>query len=196
MSERNDIHRLVRDRYSPLAFEDRPVEPEVLGRLFEAARWAPSSFNEQPWGFVVATAADAESFERVAETLAPGNQSWAPAAPVLVVTAAKEHLDRNGKPNRHAAHDLGLAVAQLTAQATAEGLAVHQMGGFDGGAASESLGIPAGWTPMTALAIGYPGDPDELPEKLRERARSPRRRKPLAEMVFEGSWGRTAEFAR
>ena len=131
----HEIHELLRTRYSPRAFADRPVPAEALRSLFEAARWAPSSRNEQPWRFVVATREDRESFDRLAALLDPGNQRWAPRAPVLAIATTHSRFDETGKTNRHAWYDVGLAVAQLTAQASAAGLAVHQMGGFDGEAA-------------------------------------------------------------
>ncbi len=187
------VHELVRERWSPRAFADRGLEPADLRSLLQAAQWAPSSYNEQPWAFVVAPREEAEEFDRLAGCLVPGNQTWARSAAVLMVAVAKLHFDRNGKPNRHAAHDLGLAIGQLTTQATALGLSVHQMAGFDAGATRRTYGIPEGWEPMTAIAIGYPGDPESLPDGMRERELAARQRKPLTEFVFAGSWGRTAE---
>src|SRR5207237_4302235 len=129
---RNDypIHDLLRRRWSPRAFADRLVDPDKLRSLLEAARWAPSSFNEQPWAFVVATRDRQEEFARVLGCLVEFNQTWAKSAAALMLTFARLTFDRNGQPNRHAYHEVGLAMANLTVQATAEGLAVHQMAGI------------------------------------------------------------------
>jgi nitroreductase len=186
------VHELLRERWSPRAFADRGVDPEDLRALLEAAQWAPSCFNEQPWAFVVARREDGEEFERLLGCLVPGNQAWARSAAVLMLSVAKLRFERNGKPNRHAGHDVGLAVAQLTAQATALGLGVHQMAGFDADAARSTYSIPEGWEPMAAIAVGHPGDPDALPDGLRERELGPRSRKPLSDFVFAGEWGKSA----
>ncbi len=168
------IHDLLKRRWSPRAFADRPVEPDKLHSLLEAARWAPSSFNEQPWAFVVATRDRPEDFDRVLGCLIEFNQGWAKAAPVLMLTFARLAFDRNGQPNRHAFHDVGLAMANLTVQATAEGLAVHQMAGIVPEKARAAFAVPEGWEPVAAAAVGYFGDPAALPEELR-RENSPRR---------------------
>lgn len=188
--ERSDIHELLRRRWSPRAFSPRPVRADTLARLFEAARWAASSLNEQPWGFVVADARDRpEDFARLLGCLNESNAVWAGAAPVLMLSVAKRRFDRGGAENRHAWHDVGQAAASLTLQATAEGLAAHQMAGFDADRAREELGLPEGWDPVAVIAVGYPGDPEALPEKLRERERAVRTRKPSSEFVFRGRWG-------
>ena len=124
-----------------------------------------------------------------------GGSTWAQHAPVLMLTAARLAFEHNGKPNRHAFHDVGLAVAQLTLQASALGLGVHQMAGFDGAKARETYRIPEGWEPVTAVAVGYFGDPGSLPEGLRERELGRRSRKPLAELAFAGGWGEPAGLA-
>lgn len=181
---RREIHPLLRERYSPHAFTDEPVPETVLERLLEAARWAPSSFNEQPWRFVVADRQrDPATHAAIVDVLAEGNQAWASEAPVLVLTVAKTTFDFNGEANPHARHDVGLAMAQLTFQATTEGIGVHQMGGFDAEAAREAFAIPEGFEPVTAVALGYPAGPEGLPEELAERAQAPRERLPLDEIV-------------
>ena len=183
------VKELLERRRSPYAFSPRLVESEKLRAVFEAARSAPSSYNEQPWRFIVATRDDREAYQRLLSVLVEGNRQWAKNAPVLMVSVAK--LDfANGNPNRHAFHDVGQAAAYLTIQATALGLMVHQMGGFDAAQARELLHIPAGYEAVAAIALGYPGDPEDLPEPMRSRENGPRRRKPLAEVVFEGSWNR------
>ena len=186
---RYPIHELLRERWSPRAFADRMVEPEELRSLLEAARWAPSSFNEQPWSFIVATKEHPGDYERLLSCLVEGNVRWAQHAPVLMLSVAKLAFERNGKPNRHAFHDVGLAVENMVIQATALGLAVHQMAGFHVDKARELFSIPDGHEPVAALVLGFPGDPAGLPEDLRERERAPRTRKPLESFVFSGQWG-------
>jgi nitroreductase len=189
------VHELIRERWSPRAFADRGVDPGDLRSLLEAAQWTASCFNEQPWAFLVAVREEGEEFARLLGCLVPGNRSWARSAAVLMLSVAKLHFAHNGKPNRHAGHDVGQAAAQLTLQATALGLSVHQMAGFDADAARETYAIPDGWEPMAAIAVGYPGDPASLPEPLRERELGPRQRHPLGELVFAGAWGQTAPVA-
>ena len=186
---RYPIHELLRERWSPRAFADRMVEPEKLRSLLEAARWAPSSFNEQPWSFIVATKQHPGEYERLLSCLVEGNIRWAQHAPVLMLSVARLAFERNQKPNRHAFHDVGLAVENMVIQATALGLAVHQMAGFHVDKARELFSIPDGHEPVAALVLGFPGDPAGLPEDLRERERAPRTRKPLESFVFSGQWG-------
>ncbi len=188
---RYPIHELLRRRWSPRAFSDRAVDPETLRALWEAARWAPSSFNEQPWSFLVAARNDRAEFDRLLSCLNEGNVAWARHAPVLMLSVAKLAFDRNGRTNRHAFHDVGQAVACMTVQATSLGLFLHQMAGFDVEKAKASFAIPAGHEPVAAIALGYPGEPAALPDALRDRELAPRVRKPLEETVFAGSWGRT-----
>lgn len=186
------VHELIKERYSPLAYSDRLVEPEKLRSLLEAARWAASSFNEQPWHFIVATKEEPQEFARLLECIVPGNVVWAKDAPVLMLSVAKLTFDHGGTPNRHAFHDVGQATANLALQATALGLAVHQMGGFDADRARETYSIPEGFEPVAAIAVGYPGDPEMLPESLRARALARRTRRELGEFVFTGKWGHTS----
>jgi nitroreductase len=190
------VHDLVRRRWSPRAFSSRAVERETLLSVLEAARWAPSSFNAQPWSFLVATQEDPAGFERMLNCLVPQNQAWAKAAPVLMIAVAKTHFEHNGKPNRHALYDTGQAVAFLTLQATALDLYVHQMAGFSAGQAREAYAIPAGAEPVAAIALGYLGEPDSLPEGVRERELVPGKRRPLSEFVFGERWGEPAALAR
>lgn len=182
------VHELVARRFSPCAFAARPVDPDALRSLFEAARWAPSASNGQPWRFVVATAAEPETLAAFVGALAEGNQRWARAAPVLVF-AVTEPTRGEGKPNLHARYDLGQAVAWLSVEATARGLRVHQMGGFDAERARAAAGIPADLDVVTAIALGHPGDPGGLPDDLRARETAPRQRRPQAEFVFGPRWG-------
>ena len=186
------IHDLLRRRWSPRAFSDRRVDPAIMRSLLEAARWAPSSYNEQPWSFIVATRDDPVEFGRLLSCLVEGNIQWAQHAPVLMVSVARLYFEDDGKPNRHAFHDVGLAVANLIVQATALGLVVHQMAGIFPDKIRELYGIPEGYEAVAGIALGYPGDPQSLPEGLRKRELAPRERKPLTEFVFSGSWGQTS----
>jgi nitroreductase len=183
------IQELIAQRWSPYAFADRPVSDDDLRSLFEAARWAPSSYNEQPWAYVVATKTDPDAFKRLLSCLVEGNQAWAAAAPVLALGCTSLRFALNGKPNAAAIHDLGLASANLTTEATARGLVVHQMIGILPDMARGLYHIPEGVQVLTGLAIGYAADPDSLPEKYRERDLAPRKRKPLNEFVFGPEWG-------
>lgn len=183
------VHELIARRWSPYAFADRAVSVADLRSLFEAARWAASSYNEQPWSYIVATNADPEAFARMLSCLVEGNQAWATAAPVLALGCASLNFVRNGQPNAAAVHDLGLASASLTLEATARGLFVHQMIGILPDRARELYHIPEGVRPMTGLAIGYAADPASLPEKYRARDLAPRTRKRLDEFVFGDAWG-------
>ena len=181
------IDPLLAERWSPRAFAPQAVEPEKLRSLFEAVRWSASSANGQPWRFIVATAAEPEFFARLLACLDEGNQIWARQAPVLMITAAKTTTG-SGRPHRLAPYDMGLAAQNLTVQATALGLVVHQMGGFDSAKARAAFSIPEGFEPMTAIALGYVGDPETLPEKNRNQELAPRTRKPLTEFVFGDTW--------
>lgn len=184
---RVSVLELFTRRRSVRAFSERGVEPEKLDSVLEAARWAPSCYNEQPWRFVVATKEDPDGdHDRLLGCLSEGNRRWAREAPVLMFSAAKLFFDRNGEPNRHALHDVGLAVGNLVAQATSLGLSVHQMAGFDREKVRSACGIPEGYEPVACIALGYAGDPRTLPEDLRERELAPRIRKPLCELVFRG----------
>ena len=186
------IHELIRRRWSPRAFSDRPVEPDKLVSLFEAARWAASSSNEQPWAFVVATTADSTNYENMLSVLVDFNRGWANKAPVLILTLAHIQFEKDARPNRHAFYDLGQAAENLSLQATALGMATHPMAGFNVEAARERFAIPQGWEPVSVIALGYPGDPGALAEKLRQRELAQRQRKPVESFVFSGAWGHPA----
>lgn len=185
------LHELILRRWSPRAFASRPVERGPLARLLEAARWAPSCFNEQPWRYIVATQENPTEYARLLACLVEGNQTWAKQAPVLMISVAALNFAHNGQPNRHAFHDVGAASAWLTVQATALGLFVHQMGGIHVDKARETYGIPEGFEAVAGIAIGYLGDPATLTEKQRETELAPSKRNPLEGMVFTGRWGAT-----
>lgn len=193
---RYPIHDLLRQRWSPIAFSEKLVEQELLRSVLEAARWAASSFNEQPWSFIIATKDNQEEFSRLLSCLAEGNQQWAQNAPVLMIAVAKLHFERNGVENRHAFHDVGAALANLAIQATANGLRTHQMAGFDVPKTKETYSIPEGYEPVEAVALGYVGNPQALSEKLQQRELAPRSRKPLEEFVFSGNWNQTSPLVK
>ena len=189
----HEVHDLIRHRWSPRAFDPaRSVSRGDLLRLFEAARWAPSSFNEQPWRFVVVMRDQSPAaWDAMTASLSPANRSWASAAPVLVLAAIRLALERNEQPNPLAWYDAGQAVALLTLQATAQGLSVRQMEGFDREHARRVADVPVGFDPLVMMAIGYAGDPDTLSsDKHRVAERAPRRRRAIGEFVFENAWGR------
>jgi nitroreductase len=186
------ILKLLAERWSPCGFEDRSVTETDLRSLFEAARWAASSYNEQPWNYLVATREDSLEFGRLLSCLVEANQAWAKTAPVLVLCVVSLQFARNKQDNRAAVHDLGLAAGNLLVEATARGLSVHQMIGILPDKARDIYQIPEHFEAWTAMAIGYKGDPAKLPDALRERDLSPRQRKPLGKFVFTGKWGQSS----
>jgi nitroreductase len=182
------IHDLMVRRWSPRAFLPSSVEPEKLRSLFEAARWAPSCFNEQPWRFLVSRREDTGRFREMIGCLTPGNQAWAGAAGALILSVASGQFAHNGRANRHAFHDVGLATAQLVLQATALGLGIHQMAGFDRDRARGIWKIPEPFDPVAMVAVGYPGEPEQLSGELAQRERAPRTRRSQSGFVFGGGW--------
>ena len=186
------VHELIAKRWSPRAFEPRAVPTEALRSVLEAARWAASSFNEQPWRFLVARREDSEEFAQMLGCLMEGNQSWAKNAGVLILTVAKETFTRNDRPNRSAFHDVGLAAGNLSLQATDLGLRVHQMAGIEVDKIRKTYSVPEGFQPLTGIAIGYSGSVEQLPEPLRAPEIAPRQRNPQSEFVFSGTWNNPA----
>jgi nitroreductase len=183
------IHEFLAERWSPYAFQDRPISEADLCSLFEAARWAASSYNEQPWSYIVATKENPELFQQLLSCLVDANQFWAKDAPVIALGIVSHKFTRNQKDNRAAIHDLGLATSNLVVEATARGICVHQMIGILPDKARELFEIPEGYEAWTGMAIGYQGDPMTLPDALKERDLMPRQRKPLDQFVFSGKWG-------
>ncbi len=182
----------ITNRWSPRSFSDRDVSPADLALVFEAARWAPSSSNGQPWGYLVGVR-NSVTHDRIASTLAGFNQTWAPKAPVLILSVTKITFAHNGAANAYALYDLGAATALLALEAAHLGLATHQMGGFDREAARQVLEIPEDYALGSAIALGYQGEPSALThEKLVALEEAPRQRKPKEEFVFS-SWGVPAE---
>lgn len=188
-----DIHELIAGRWSPRAYADKPVDRAQLHQLLEAARWAPSSNNLQPWRFVVFDRhRDKAAFQRAFDTLAPSNQKWNASVPVLICVAAST-LTPKGEPNRTAAYDTGAASMALVLQAHAMGLATHQMGGFDRDAFRAAFAIPEDAQLIAMIAIGHHGDASQLDEALREREAAPRARRAIGETAFDGAWGKAFE---
>lgn len=185
------IHSLLKKRWSPRAFSDKPVETEKLQRIFEAASWAPSSFNEQPWRFIVGIKGN-PSYDKLFKALLPFNQGWAHSAPVLVFILSKKTSGFDGSPNNVHRYDGGQAAAYLTFQATEEGLYVHQMGGIDRQQGRASFDIPEDYAILTGAAIGYKGHPEILPADLHDEEKADRDRKSLDKLVFEGDFGNPA----
>jgi nitroreductase len=186
----HEIHDILSRRWSPRAFDARPIEREKLQSLFEAARWAPSCNNAQPWRFLIARKGEPQ-YEQLFGCLVEGNQRWARRAPVLLLSVAKLTFE-DGSPNRHAYHDVGLAAENLVLQATAMGLAAHQMAGYHLDKVRAEFAIPPDFDPVAAIAIGYPGEPGILEERLRQREMKPRERSPIAEFVFAAQWNQPA----
>ena len=178
-------------RWSPRAYADRDVPAEDLKKAFEAARWAASSNNEQPWRFLVGRRGDA-TYTKILDTLVPFNQAWANNAPVLILSVARKHFTRNGELNPHSWHDTGAAMANLGVQATALGLHTHSMAGFDHDKAQAAFHIPDDFETIAVTAVGYLGDAEILPEALRKLEQAPRQRKDLKEFVF-GEWDQPAK---
>lgn len=190
------ILKLLAERWSPYGFKNRPVAYADLCSVFEAARWAASSYNEQPWNYLIATKENPQEFERLLSCLVEGNQAWAKTAPALALGVVSLRFAKNQQENRAAVHDLGLATANLVVEATARDLSVHQMIGILPDQARELYQIPEHYEAWTALAIGYKADPAELPDTVKARDLAPRQRKPLGEFVFTGKWGQPAPLLR
>ncbi|MBF0399333.1 MAG: nitroreductase family protein [Magnetococcales bacterium] len=185
------VHELIRQRWSPRAFDGlRAVDRGEVMTLLEAARWAPSCYNTQPWRYIVALRENKAAFDRILACLVDVNQVWAKEAAVLMISLARKLHDHNGKPNRWAWHDVGAANAQLTLQATAMGLVVHQMAGYDPEAVRRLYSLHDLFDPVTILALGYPGSPEQLDGPLRDRELAPRQRKSMEKIAFNGEWGK------
>jgi nitroreductase len=191
------INESLANRWSPYRFEPREVEDHKILSCLEAARWAASSFNDQPWSWIVARRQDTNPFEQMLTCLLEANRIWASNAGALILTVTRSTFRYNGKPNRVALHDLGVAAAQLTLQAGELGLHVHQMAGVNLSLIRQLYGIPAGFEPQTAIAIGYADlsqPADELAKQLHQRETGPREREPLSNQVFAEKWGEQADF--
>ncbi len=184
-------------RWSPYRFEARTVEDDKLLACLEAARWAASSYNDQPWSWIIAHRQDPTEFDTMLGCLLEANQVWAKHAGVLMITVTRTTFRANQKPNRVALHDLGQASAHLALQAASLGLQIHQMAGLNLSVARQTYGIPEGHEPQTAIAIGYPdlSEPNTDEAKmLHQRDTGPRARLALREQTFAGKWGQPAVF--
>ena len=191
------VHELIAHRWSPRAFEARAIAPHELKCLFEAARWAASSYNAQPWYYIVATKDDPENFQKVLSTFVEFNQSWAKNASAVALSVAGHKMPHDASTNRHAFHDVGAASATLALEAASHGFQAHQMAGILPDKAREVFGIPADFEAVAGFAIGYPGDPLTLPEgRLRDNETGARSRKPLTDFVFTGKWGNVASIVK
>ncbi|HTU51603.1 MAG TPA: nitroreductase family protein [Acidobacteriaceae bacterium] len=184
------VHETILQRWSPRAFSDRPVSASDLKKLFEAARWAASSFNEQPWRFIVGRKGD-PTYGRIFESLATFNQAWANSAPVLMLSVGKKTFTQNGNPNHYALHDTGAATANIALQATILGFHTHSMGGFDRDKIRKTFEIPEDYEIGAVTAIGYLGNVDALPDSLKAAETSVRKRKTLSEFVLS-EWNKAA----
>lgn len=185
---------VIAERWSPYAFDPRPVERGKLLSCLEAARWAPSSYNEQPWTFILAERTDDKEFAQALDCLVEGNRAWAKNAGVLLLTVVSRLFVKNGKPNRACEHDIGLAAGNLVLQATSLGMQAHQMIGIEPAKVRTAYKVPDGHEPLTAIAIGYPAASEPgTSEPLKQRDLNPRTRKPLSEIVISGAWGQAAK---
>ena len=187
------IEENIAKRWSPRAFDaTKAVSHQQIIALLEAARWAPSSYNDQPWRFIVCNkTSNPTAWQAAFDCLAPSNQTWVKDAPLLLLGCANTILDLNQQANRFAQYDTGAAAENLVLQAASMGLAAHQMGGFNSDLAREKFAIPTQFTPMAMLCLGYAGDVNNLPEDLKERELAARKRKPVGEVFFDGIWGKS-----
>ena len=185
------INDFARKRWSPRAFLDKPVEPEKLLSLFEAARWSASGGNEQPWRFIIGIRPD-ETWQKIFSTLDDGNQLWNGHVPVLIISVGNKISSWDGNISPFFQYDVGQSVAHLSIEVMNQGLYIHQMGGYSMDKARELFEIPESYQPLAAIAIGYIGDPELLPEKLKIREFQERKRKELVEIVFSGKFGETS----
>ncbi len=179
---------VIKNRKSRRAYSPTPIESEKIKSLFEAARWAPSSMNDQPWTYIYATKDQPELWNKLFEALNDSNKVWAKEAPLLVLSLARKHFSLNGRPNGSASYDLGSANAFLTLQATALDLNIHQMGGYDRNITIRNLNIPDQYELGVIMAIGYLGSADTLPENLKHRELAPRQRIVQREFVMNKSF--------
>jgi nitroreductase len=182
------VLEVIRKRRSRRAYNDRPVELEKIHSLFEAARWAPSSVNEQPWIYLYAIKEQGELWNKIFDALLEGNKTWVKNVPLLIVSFIRRNFIKNDRPNHSARYDLGAANAFLSLQATQLGLNVHQMGGFDSEQLRTNLNVPDNFEPVIIMAIGYPGHAEMLPENLKLRELAPRERYVQQEFVMNKSF--------
>lgn len=185
------IDATIAARWSGRAYDAaKPVSHEQVIALLEAARWAPSCFGDEPWRFVVwSKASDQQAWQQAYDCLVPGNQAWVKDAPVLVLVCADTLFGHNQKPNRFAQYDTGAAAENLCLQASSMGLMAHQMGGFDADMVRQKFNVPAQYTVMAMISVGYPADISTLTGDVLARETAARKRKPLSELFFDATWG-------
>jgi nitroreductase len=188
MSNQLEVHKLIDKRWSPRAFDSRPVEEEKIQKLFKAASLAASCYNEQPWRFVYATKDYPERYDQLLSCLGEFNQLWVKTAPMIVLTLASKKFVRNGNENHHHRHDMGLAIGNMSMQAMSMDLYLHQMAGFSPEKAREIFGVPEDFDIVTMIAVGYLGQPDVLPEEMQKLEGGPRVRRSFDQIVFDGDW--------
>ena len=190
------IHDLLARRWSSRAFDaGRPVSREQLAVLLEAARWAPSCNGDEPWRYLIwDKTRDSAGWQKAFDCLSENNRKWVKNVPLLMLSCAGSIFGATGKPNRWGQHDTGAGSLSLALQATALGLMVHQMGGFDAEKARAAFEIPAEYTPMAMIAVGYQAAPEVLDEETKKKELTPRARKPLADKFFEGGWSKGIAF--
>jgi nitroreductase len=181
----NSLDNSILQRRSAMAFEPKEMSKDSLEILFEAARWAPSAYNDQPWKFYFAHRSNPVGFEKLLSLLVSANREWAQNASVIVISTARTVLSLNGKENFHAMHDTGIATANLLVMAQQHGFVTHVMGGFDRNRAAEVLNFSSNEIAVAAIAVGFAGDENLLSEANRKRANNPRQRKPLLEVAVE-----------
>lgn len=180
------LNKAIQNRWSPRAFSDKKVTKEMIALLFEAARWAPSSMNEQPWKYFFVHRDNQKAFYEVVEILTGINPVWAQYAQVLIISVVKKNYDHQNRPNKNALHDIGAANVSIAIQAAEMGLQVHQMGGFDKEKAAKYLRLETeNFEPVTIIAVGFQSDADQLPDDLKKRELQPRKRKEIGEFVTE-----------
>jgi nitroreductase len=186
------IHDLLAKRWSPRAYDaGKLVSRAQITAMLEAGRWAPSCNGDEPWRYLVwDKSRDPQGWQRAFDCLSESNQKWVKNVPLLMLSCAGSVFAHNGKPNRWTQHDTGMASLSIALQAVALGLIAHQMGGFDVDKARAAFGIPAEYTPMAMIAVGYQAEPDVLDEETKAKELRLRGRKPLSERFFEGAWGK------
>ena len=178
----------IKKRWSPRDFSSEIPETPILRRMFEASRWAASSYNEQPWRFIIGIKGRTDTYKRILSTLKPNNQEWAFSAPILMINCCKITFSHKGKENLCAVYDTGAAVAQMTLQLQSEGVMVRQIAGFHPEMAIAEFNISEDFRPICAMAIGYANDSAEsINEKLPERVR-----KPFDDFVFSDTWNKAS----
>lgn len=183
-SEDKLVFKIIEKRYSPVIFVETEISDEVLFKLFEAARWAPSSFNDQPWSFIYGRKGKDPVYDLLFETLMDANKKWAKNAPVLALSIANVISPTTKKENPYAFHDVGMAMGNLLLQAASLDVYLHQMGGYSKKKAKETLNIPKTYEPVAMMAMGYRGEPEQFPQDLQEKESKQRTRKEMKDFVF------------